>query len=924
MGTVDRTSDTPTTLKTAPQNITLDFAEVGRGTLPFVGTTEPSESSQIQTLLFTDIVGSTALWEADATGMSSSLKVHDDVMRSSIEAAGGIVFGNPGDAFCAAFDSDAGAITAARRIQSALAQADWLGGPQISVRIGLHRGAVEQRGDNVFGPAVNLCARVCDAGHGGQILFTEEVSTPASDVVSCGMHRLKGVSSIVKLFQYGAGRYPPLRTLESATGNVPVQVNDLIGRASELDEIASLIARARLVTMVGMGGVGKTRLSIAVGEHHETHFPDGVWFVELAATRDMTMVLSAVADALRLPTSASPAALADQIRGHHLLLVLDNCEHIVELAAELAEVLLSRTKHLRILATSREALGVPGEFQARIGPLDAADDARALFEQRAMQVGVVVPRGQSQIVDRICKQLDSIPLAIELAAAATRTMGLSELLSNLDHRLDVLTAPGRSRKPDRHHSLRATIDWSYESLSPIEQTFFRRVGVFQDGFPNSGAAAMAAGLDQLHNRLLEALVDRSLLSVQSRAGHSRFVLLESIRQYAYEQLELHHELDAAQSAHTAWCFQIAEDLSERAVGPAEAGCIAQLIEENGNFRQAITTLLSEGEFERAGDLVLHFEDFSYVASILAELVLPLMEADAVVRHPQRRRLLAIELVRRSTSDGTEGRAELAAELAADLQLDDPGSMQIVVLLIANALARGRFGEYMGQLSARADTVQDPAERARLKTAALLGYSYIGGHEEADRLVDTVLATVTKAGLTRLLIPAGSMISLGSLGTDNTERAVRTTKPILKHLGTLPMLSIMSSGLVSMYSEAAVQAGLPIADRLAAIQYLDPVLQGDFNRIGLVLARLVQCEGNHPLAVRAVGACVAASRSGFSRDQRAVILDQASKHLTEDGIAHLLADGATSERSALYREMWAVLSPLLPREQPGKQLTGGYG
>ncbi len=875
-----------------------------------VSVLELSEQSETRTLLFTDVVGSTALWEADAAGMSVSLMVHDHVMRSSIEAADGVIFGNPGDAFCAAFLSDAKALDAARAIQSSLGTADWLGGPPLAVRIGLHRGAVERRGDNLFGPAVNLCARVCDAGHGGQILFTEHVNTSASDVVSCGMHRLKGVTSVVKLFQHGAGRYPPLRTLESATGNVPVQVNDLIGRSSELDEIASLMAKARLLTMVGMGGVGKTRLSIAVAERHEDHFPDGVWFVELAATRDMTTVLSAVADALRLPTSATPAALAEQIRGHHLLLVLDNCEHVVELVAELADVLLSRTKHLRILATSREALGVAGEWKARIGPLEAADDARALFEQRSMQVGVVVTREQSRIVDDICKRLDCIPLAIELAAAATRTMGLAELLSHLDHRLDVLTAPGRSRRPDRHHSLRATIDWSYESLTPTQQQFFRRIGVFEDGFPIGGAAAMAAGLDESANRLVAALVDRSLLSVQSRAGHNRFVLLESIRQYAYDQLARHGELHAAQDAHTGWCFHIAEDLSHRAVGPAEARSIAQLIEESGNFRQAINTLLRANEQGRACDLVLLFEDFSYTASILAELVLPLMEAGAVSIHPERRRLLAIELVRRSTSDGTDGRIELAAELAAELRLEDSGSMQIVVLLIANALSRGRFGEYMGALSDRADSVADPAERARLKTAALLGYSYVGGHEEAQRLVDTVLASVTEAGLTRLLIPAGSMICLGSLGTDATERAVRMTKPILKHLGHLPMLSIMSSGLVSMYSEAAVQAGLPTADRLAAVSYLDPVLQGDFNRIGLVLARLVQCEGQDALAVRAVGACVAASRSGFSRDQRSVILEQASERIGAQAVTQLLAYGATSERSALYREMWAVLSPLL--------------
>jgi predicted ATPase/class 3 adenylate cyclase len=862
------------------------------------------------TFLFTDIVGSTKLWEADSTGMSASLRIHDALLRSVIESSGGNVFGNPGDAFCAAFPSDAAAVAAARAIQSGIGRADWGSGPPIAVRVGLHRGEAERRGDNLFGPTVNLCARVCDSGHGGQILLTESVSVEATDVTSCGLHRLKGVSQVVRLLQLGEGRFPPLRTVEGTASNIPVQINDLIGRDRELDELSSLLTKSRLVTLIGPGGVGKTRLAIALADRERNEFSDGVWFAELASARDMSTVLSAVADSLRLPTAASAEALAEQIRGHDLLLVLDNCEHVIEHVSELAEALLRNTRRLHILATSRELIAVQGEYQKRLGPLAAVTDACALFTQRALQVGVVIGPDEVQLVEGICQQLDGVPLALELAAAATRTMGVAELVGHLDRRLDVLLAHGRSRLPQRHHSLRAAIDWSYESLSETQKTFFRRISVFNGGFPLGAATRMAVGLDASAVHLVGDLVDRSLLSVQSRGGRTRYLLLETIRQYAYEMLEHDGDVEAVTEMHATWCIELAHDLAGKAFGSAEAACIAQMIEESGNFRRAIAMLLDSGQGERAGDLVLAFEDFSYAANVLAELVLPLMKAGVVDSHPQRRRLLAIELIRRATSDGTEGRAELAAELADSLHLDDPGSMQIVVLLIANALSQGKYGDYMAALRKRALALDDPIERARLKTAAMLGYSYGDGLPNPEADVSEVLAAVTLAGMKRLLIPTGSMTCLASLSFGNTRAAAQATQPILKHLAVLPALSIMSSGLVTMYTEAAVRAGLPTAERLAAVRHLDPVLQGDFNRIGLALARLVQCEGNDALAVRAVGACVSASRSEFSRTQRSTILELAAEHLSPGKVERLLADGAASERSDLYREMWGVLGPLI--------------
>ncbi len=864
-----------------------------------------------RTFLFTDIVGSTRLWESDPAAMSVSLRIHDELIRAAIASFSGEVFANPGDAFGAVFHRVHAALQAATHIQLQLGAVDWLGGPALEVRIGVHTGQAEVRDNNYFGPTINTCARVCDAGHGGQILLTEAVDvTHLLAVHSCGLHRLKGVAFPLRLLQVGEERFPPLRTLDASTTNLPVAANDLVGRDEELDELASLLETTRLLTLTGPGGVGKTRLSFALADRNLDVFADGVWVAELAAARDLPSVMSTVANCLRVPAAATPERLAAQIRGHDLLLILDNCEHVIDDVAELCHALMASTRRLKVLATSREAIGIDSEQVFRVDPLRSVASATSLFVQRSRQIGGGVGPDDMSLVADICRTLDCIPLAIELAAATARVMGLAELRARLDEHFDVLRSSSRSRGPKRHQTLRAAIDWSYESLDDTQQTFFRRLSVFNGGFPIDGAEAMAAGLKVPAAQLIGDLVDRSLLTIQTRGSRARYLLLETLRQYGLDRLTELGETDAVNEMHIAWCFDFASRLAQTAFGAAEVPCINGLVDESRNLRRAIATLLSTGQGHRAGYLVLTVEDFVYTASVLAELVGPLMSAGVVDDHPERRRLQSIELIRRATSDGTQGRAELAADLAAELQYDDPGAMQISVLLIANALSKSENPSYMATLAERARTVHDPAERARLTTAALLGTFYAKDLPKQQSHVAEAVETATRAGMKRLLVPAGSMACLGGLAAGTPAEATAAALPLLQHLAVLPALSIMSSGMVTMFTEAAIQANLPLQQQLAAVRLLDPVLQGDFNRVGLALARLVERHGDPELAVLAVGACEASSRSDFSNGQRATVLALATGKLGVARVEVLLAMGATSERSDLYRRMWAALTPLM--------------
>lgn len=696
----------------------------------------------------------------------------------------------------------------------------------------------------------------------------------------------------------------------AAVSNLHFPPNEFVGRQEEIAEVGHALAQSRLVTLSGPGGVGKTRLAYRVAAEQIDTFSDGAWVAELVSCEDANDIIRTIADVFGLSDVDSPEHCAAQLSGHDLLLVLDNCEHLTSELATILEMLLSRTARLRILATSRVRLGVVGEQSVTIAPLRTTE-AQDLFMRRAAAAGAEFSDADTEAIRDICQRLDGIPLALELAAATSRMMSPIELLERLEDRFEILKGGPRGSVAGRHESLRAAVDSSYETLDQATQTFFRRVSVFAGDFPLSGAEAMADDLAGGAFDLIAELVDRSLLTVQTESGRSRYRLLETLRQYGVDRLEELGEKPDAIERHVTWCFDYVEQLARKAFGSSEAASLHELVASAANFRLALGRLVEGGDLLRAGDLVLRFEDFAYASHTLAGLVAPMIEAGVAEAHPERRRLLAIELIRRGTTTGnTTTRLSLATELSRAIAVEDPGPMHLSVLLIATALRTGPDNDFIAEAIERANSETNTAERARLLTAAGLGL-YYGEQVPNDLdLVKEAVASAQGAGMKRLTVAAASMACIGGLRLERPLVGAELARPFLEDLKTLGQDSIMSNGLISMYTEAAIQSDLPPDEHLAAIRHAGSTLRGDFNKLGQALARLVQHHGETQLAVRALGACDATGRSGFSTRQRTVILELAKQTLDDREIEALLAAGAVSETTDLYREMWAVLEPLM--------------
>ncbi len=512
-------------------------------------TPELALPSGTVTFLFTDVEGSTVLWEEQPDEMRLALERHDEILRSVIEGNGGYVFSTAGDSFAASFARAGDALTAAVVAQEALGAQVWPTAVPIQVRMGLHSGEAQERDGDYFGSAVNVAARIMSAGHGAQILVSEVSAGLVGDVglVDLGQHRLKGVSQSTRLFQVGEAKFAPLRT-GAQTVVLPSVLSSLVGRDDLLAVLVDRLADARLVTLVGPGGVGKTRLAVAAAERVAAH-RDVTVFVDLAVVSDGTEVLPAVAGALNVAT-ATLESLTLALAERPSLLVMDNCEHLIDAAADVIADLLRVSTSLTVLATSREGLAIDGEQLVAVpglntGGVDAA--SVVLFGQRARAVdpGFVVDATNEAAVDQLCAHLDGIPLAIELAAARVAVMSPSELVDRLGERFEVLGGGRRRRSRDRHQTLRDTVSWSHDLLDADEKEMFARLSVFAGSFDPSGAWAINPSRGELEVLdLLEALVEKSLVAVDRAGEASRFRYLETIRAYADEKLSTDDRVDA--------------------------------------------------------------------------------------------------------------------------------------------------------------------------------------------------------------------------------------------------------------------------------------------------------------------------------------------------------------------------------------------
>ena len=584
---------------------------------------QPNES-RTATFLMTDIAGSTRLWEEQHAAMVVALAAHDALLRSAVEAAGGTVVKTTGDGLLAAFERPGAAAHAALTGQRALAEQAWPTTTPLLVRMAIHAGSAETRDGDYFGPSLNRVARLLAIGHGGQVLVSAAAAAliaddlpPGATLIDRGEHRLKDLSRVEHVFQLAASGlatdFPPLRSGAAPT-NLPAELTSFVGREREAAEISGLLGRHRLVSLVGVGGTGKTRLLLHVAGELAGRHADGAWLIELAPLREPGLVVQEVARTFGIadtPGRPMIAAVTDFLRDKDLLLLLDNCEHLIGAAADLVERLLGSCRSLQVLATSREALGVPGEATYAVPSLAVPDqldqldleavavsEAVALFVERAAATLPTFRLDATTVgpVVEICRRLDGIPLALELAAARVNVLSVEEIAQGLGDRFRLLTGGRRTAVP-RQQTLQALIDWSWDLLGEADQRLLRRLSVFAGGWTLEAAATVAsdrtpdgalpgaaARLDTLDG--LGRLVDRSLLVV-AHAGATRYGMLETIRQYSSDRLVASGEAVELRARHLARFHRLVLDAATGLMGPDMVAWLDRLDAEIDNLRAAL-------------------------------------------------------------------------------------------------------------------------------------------------------------------------------------------------------------------------------------------------------------------------------------------------------------------------------------------------
>jgi predicted ATPase/class 3 adenylate cyclase len=569
------------------------------------GPTASARPTGTVTFLFSDIEGSTQHWE-EQRAMPAALRRHDELICNAIEANGGHVFKSMGDAFCAAFWRAPDALAAAADAQRALGAEDWSAVGGLQVRMAVHSGTTDERAGDYFGPPVNRVARLLAVAHGGQVLvsgaaamLSHSAMPEQTELRDLGKHRLKDLSEPEQVWQLAAPglveTFPPLRSLESLPNNLPRQLTPLVGREEVLADVEQLVLELPLVSLVGTGGVGKTRVALQVGADLLDGSGEGVWFIDLAPLSDQALVVNTTASTFGLHEQGERPmldVLLQYLRSRHLLLILDNCEHLIEAVARVADAILLGAPHVRLLATSREPLRIDGEHVYQMPSLAAPPVGDSLTADQSLQYGAIalfVQRAAASdtkfkltdesapIVAEICRRLDGIALAIELAAARVRVLPPRQLARKLDERFRVLTGGSRTALP-RQQTMHALIDWSYDLLSEREQKVFSHVSIFVGGWTLEAAEAVVN--DETPDIIdpISSLVEKSLIVAEAQET-LRYRLLESTRAFALEKLEQSGERDALARRHAQWAADLAERAKDELQTEPRTQWLAQYVPE---------------------------------------------------------------------------------------------------------------------------------------------------------------------------------------------------------------------------------------------------------------------------------------------------------------------------------------------------------
>jgi predicted ATPase/class 3 adenylate cyclase len=803
------------------------------------------EHPAVTTFLFTDIEGSTQLWEREPEQMKSALAHHDALARRAVEEHRGIVVKTMGDGMCAAFDDPVDALSAALAFQQALADPAATDGLALRVRCGLHAGTVERRDDDFFGPVMNRTARIMAAAHGGQILLSQALTALLSDRLptdvtlrDLGAVRLRDLANpeCVHQVMHPALRrdFPALRSLATTPNNLPQQLTSFIGRERELAEVRRLLKQTRLLTLLGVGGLGKTRLSLQVAADVMDDYPDGVWLVELAPIADARRVPQAVASVLGVKEEAGrpiEEALLKTLRDRRLLLILDNCEHLAQACAQLSGHLLQAAPHLTILTSSREPLRVTGETIYTLPVLRVPEpheeipcvaltqyEAIHLFVDRATaaQSTFRVTDKNAAAVVEICRRLDGIPLAIELAAARVRALSVQTIGERLSDRFLLLTGGDPTALP-RQRTLRALIDWSYDLLDEPERALLRRLSVFAGGWSLEAAEAVGSGgeidIVQVLD-LLTRLVEKSLVTME--AGGTRYRLLETVRQYARERLEDSGEASDTRTRHLAYHVALAETARPELVGPDQRTWLARLDLERENILLAHAWCdRVDGGAESGLRLVYSVKPYFFNRGLLTLLhrltVEALARADATQRSlAQSRALQTVGQLDYMMGRYSEAKRYLEQSLAIARDIGDRARIAVVLQPLGMAcLGLGDHATARGHLEearALAQELGNMRELAAAINALAQLHRAEGALDAAEPLYEQVLARAGELGDREIIAVAMLNLAMVSIGHRMEHRArdrLLGALAIADEIGSKPIgqrVLEVSAGLASLRTE----------------------------------------------------------------------------------------------------------------------------
>jgi predicted ATPase/class 3 adenylate cyclase len=786
----------------------------------------------------TDIEGSTRLWEDHGDAMGAALAIHDRILREAVESAGGRIVKTTGDGMLAAFDGPVAAVRAALVAQRALRDATWgVTGP-LRVRMAMHAGTAESRDGDYFGPALNRVARILAIGHGGQVLTSAVAAVlardelPAAiDLIDLGSHRLRDLDRPEQVFQLVADdlprTFPPLRSLSTRRSNLPIALTSFVGRERELAEVGSLIGRHRLVTLIGVGGTGKTRLMLEAAARLADGFADGAWLAELAPLGDPSQIAPEVARALGVSEVAGQptmATLATFLADKDLLLLLDNAEHLVDGAARVAERLLAAAPGLRILATSREALAIPGEAVLQLlslscpqigatraagAPRSAVDlqgaastDAVRLFAERAGAADPGFELGQSNVasIAEICRRLDGIPLAIELAAARVAAMSTEDIASGLGDRFRLL-AGGRRTAVPRQQTLHALIDWSWDLLTDDDRTLLRRLSIFAGGWTVGAAARIVGdgegelGRADLIDRLTR-LVDRSLVIVE-RGAATRYRMLETIRQYAREKLIEAGEVATIADRHFATFAALAAAAYPELQGPTMVDWLDRLDADAENVGAALEWGL---------------EAEPWAAVRMASDLLGYWNVRVASEEDEARIIDAIEIARARTAGDPGSPPADVSERALSARLMGEAAR------IWASSGRAAMGlEWSREAESLARTTDDPQAIVQAVAGRLISGVFTGA-TDLRRQFDEAIAVAERVGDQAILAVATGFagasfygadpVAAEALGARAEEAARRTGSPFI--IASVAMARGRMLGLAGRTDEAAERFGVSIA------------------------------------------------------------------------------------------------------------------